>query len=322
MPKIAFLWPEAEFRSLGLPEPNNYDVHFGRAGIRFEAESACQNADYIISPSGAGNIDIALLDMAPQTKLVQLTGAGYDNVDQHECARRGIPIAYMPGLNAPSVAQTMLQMALRLRRPLTLLTKGGGEEWMSAREDNINGRELSGRVGVIGYGHIGRAVASLFLSVGLEVVCAKHGDHQTAKVVSLPMREVIATSDILVVALPATETTKGLLDASLLRLIKDGSIFLNCGRGGIVEEPVVAKLIETGQLAGAGFDVFQEEPIPTGHPLMHLVSEYPKRVLLTAHVAGQTMDSKRRNFSIALDNVERVAQGKKPLHQLRTPKSE
>tara|TARA_B100001146_G_C16122526_1_gene408659 strand:- start:598 stop:1008 length:411 start_codon:yes stop_codon:yes gene_type:complete len=136
------------------------------------------------------------------------------------------------------------------------------------------------------------------------------------------MREVIATSDILVVALPATETTKGLLDASLLRLIKDGSIFLNCGRGGIVEEPVVAKLIETGQLAGAGFDVFQEEPIPTGHPLMHLVSEYPKRVLLTAHVAGQTMDSKRRNFSIALDNVERVAQGKKPLHQLRTPKSE
>ena len=60
MPKIAFLWPEAEFRSLGLPEPKNYDVHFGRAGIRFEVESACQNADYIISPSGAGNIDVAL----------------------------------------------------------------------------------------------------------------------------------------------------------------------------------------------------------------------------------------------------------------------
>lgn len=319
MQKIAFLWPKSEFHPLGLRTPKNYDVSFGRAGLRDEAEKACKNADYIITPSGAGVIDSPLLDLAPKVKLIQLTGAGYDNVDRGECELRNIPVAHMPGLNAPSVAQTMLQMALRLRRPVTLLKSGGSNEWMNARHDNIHGYELSGRVGIIGYGHIGQAIARLFIGIGLDVIRAKYAEQGAHQVPALALEEVLRTSDILVVALPAKESTKNFLDACLLRKVKQDAIILNCGRGGTVDESAVANLIEIGQIAGAGFDVFEEEPIASDHPLLKLVYKHPNRVLLTAHISGQTIDSKRRNFSIALDNVERVAQGEQPLYQLAPP---
>ncbi|HIB19255.1 MAG: (S)-sulfolactate dehydrogenase [Alphaproteobacteria bacterium MarineAlpha9_Bin5] len=322
MPKIAFLWPEVEFRALGLTAPSGYTMNFGRAGVRAEAEAASINADYIISASGSGTVDAALLGLAPKTRLVQLTGAGYDNVDRHECARLSIPVAYMPGLNAPSVAQTVVQMAFRLRRPLTLLTRGGAEEWTAARANNITGHELNGRVGVIGFGHIGRAVASLFIGLGLEVVRAAHVKQADPFVHALSLKELISTSDIIVVALPATTKTKNLIDTSLLSLIKPGAILLNCGRGGIVDEAALSVLIETGRLAGAGFDVFEQEPLPKSHPFLSLPSECRHRVILTAHVAGQTTESKRRNFSIALDNVGRVARGEPPLYQLDPPASE
>ena len=91
---IAFLWPEEEFRATGLNNPPGYNIRFGRGGVREEAEAACNGANYILSASGSGLVDSKLLNLAPKARLVQLTGAGYDNVDRKECARRNIPVAY------------------------------------------------------------------------------------------------------------------------------------------------------------------------------------------------------------------------------------
>jgi len=85
---IAFLWPEEEFLATGLYNPPGYKIRLGPAGIREEAEATCTGADYILSPSGSGLIDLQLLNLVPQARLVQLTGASFDNVDRKECARR------------------------------------------------------------------------------------------------------------------------------------------------------------------------------------------------------------------------------------------
>ena len=99
--------------------------------------------------------------------------------------------------------------------------------------------------------------------------------------------------------------------------MKPTAILLNYGRGGTVNEEAVAAAINDDRLHGAGFDVFAEEPIPPTHPFLKLPAEKLGKVFLTAHVAGQTTDSKKRNFSIALSNVDRVASGERPLHELR-----
>ena len=316
---IAFLWPEDEFRATGLARPAGYAMRFGHSGDRAAAEAACAGADYIVYASGFGRVDKALLDLAPAARLVQLTGAGKDNVDRAECARRGIPVANMPGLNAPSVAQFVVQLAFRLARPLPTLAEGGAEAWAAARRANRGGHELGGRVGVIGYGNIGRHVARLFAGLGLEVARAARAGQDDPGVPALALDELLANSDIIAVCLPSTPDTQGLIDARRVGLIKPGAILINTGRGGIVDEAAVADALRDGRLAGIGFDVFATEPAPTGHPFFALPDAIRARVILTPHIAGQTLQSKTRNFQIALDNVARVARGEAPLHQIPSP---
>jgi phosphoglycerate dehydrogenase-like enzyme len=316
---IAFMWPEEEFRATGLARPDGYEMRFGHSGDRAAVEAGCAGADYIVFASGFGRVDKALLDLAPAARLVQLTGAGKDNVDRAECARRGIPVANMPGLNAPSVAQFVVQLAFRLARPLPVLAEGGAEAWTAARRANRAGHELGGRVGVIGYGNIGRHVARLFAGLGLEVARAAHAGQDDPVVPALALDDLLASSDIIAVCLPSTPGTQGLIDARRVGLIKRGAILINTGRGGIVDEAAVAEALRGGRLAGIGFDVFATEPVAAGHPFFALPDAIRARVILTPHIAGQTLQSKTRNFQIALDNVARVARGEAPLYQIPPP---
>ncbi len=318
--KVAFLWPEADFRATGLAPPPGYELYFGQAAVRAEAEAACAGAAFIITASGFGRVDTALLDLAPTTRLVQLTGAGFDNVDRAACAARGIPVAYLPGLNAPSVAQLIVQLAFRLRRPLPVLSTGGAAAWAAGRRANVAGQELEGQVGVVGFGNIGRDTARLFRGLGLEVVRAAHRDQQDDVVAAMDLDRLCETSDIVAVCLPLTAKTKGLIDARHIGLMKKDAILINAGRGGIVDEQAVADALSAGQLAGAGFDVFADEPLSAYHPFLSLSDAARGRVILTPHIGGQTRQSKTRNFRISLENVERVANGDPPLYELAPPR--
>jgi len=317
--KVAFLWPEEDFRATGLAVPDGYRLHFGRGAVREEAEAACDGADYIVLASGFGFLGAPLLARAPAARLVQLTGAGTDNVDHAECARRGIPVCNVPGLNAPSVAQLVVQVALRLRRPLATLEVGGKQEWFAARAANVVGEELSGTVGVVGYGSIGRNVARLFRGLGLDVVRAARAGQDDADVPALPLDELLQSVDIVVVALPLTDGTRGLLDRVRVASIKPGALLINVGRGGVVDDRAVAGALATGHLAGAAFDVFETEPLAPDHPFLALPDAVRRHLILTPHIGGQTIQSKTRNFGVALDNVQRVARGEEPIYRLPPP---
>ncbi len=312
---IAFVWAEQEFRSTGLAVPDGFSIRFGRANLRDEAEAAVADADYIVTGSGFGMVDKPLLDLAPNAQLVQLTGAGYDNVDHAECARRGIPVCHIPGLNAPSVAQLVVQLAFRLTRPLPILSTGGEAEWLAARKaHSATAHELARRVGVVGYGHIGKQVARLFAGLGLEVVRAERVGQDDSAVPALPLDELLATSDIISISLPARDDTRGLIDATRIALVKPGARLIHVGRGGVVDDQAVATALEEERLAGAAFDVFETEPLPRDHPFLHMSEAARARLLLTPHVGGQTLESKTRNFRVALENVVRVSRGEDPIY--------
>ena len=322
-PLIAFLWPEADFRATGLDVPDGFDIRFARGTVRAEAEAASRGADFLVAGAGFTAVDRALLDLAPGARLVQLTGAGTDNVDHGECARRAIPVCNVPGLNAPSVAQLVVQLALRCCRLLPLLTRGGAEEWNEARARHAaSGHELAGRVGVVGYGNIGRAVAALFSGLGLEVVRAARAGQDDAAVPALPLDELLAGADIVAVCLPARADTRGLIDAGRIARMKRGAVLIHVGRGGVVDDGAVAAALRDGRLAGAGFDVFETEPLAPDHPFLALPEAARARLVLTPHIGGQTLESKARNFAVALDNVARVARGEAPRFRVPPPAGE
>lgn len=312
---IAFVWAEQEFRSTGLAVPDGFSIRFGRANVRGEAEAAVTDADYIVTGSGFGLVDKPLLELAPNARIVQLTGAGYDNVDHAECARRGIPVCHIPGLNASSVAQLVVQLAFRLTRPLPMLSTGGEAEWLAARKTHSEtAHELGGRVGVVGYGHIGKQVARLFAGLGLDVVRAERAGQDDPNVPALPLEELMATSDIIAISLPARDDTRGLIGADLLARVKPGARLIHVGRGGVVDDQAVADALEENRLSQAAFDVFETEPLPPDHPFLRLSDAARGRLLLTPHVGGQTLESKTRNFRVALENVVRVSQGETPIY--------
>ncbi len=312
--QLAFLWPQEDFRATGLAVPAGFAIRFGRAAVAEEAAAACVGADYIVSGSGFGHIGKDILDSAPGVRLVQLTGAGYENVDHDSCAARAIPVCYCPGLNAPSVAQLVVQQTLKLLRPLTQLEHGGGEEWFAARQESVMGHELGGRVGIVGYGNIGRQTVRLFQGLGFDVVRAAHGGQQADAVPTLPFAELLASADFVVVCLPARPDTRGLIGADEVAQMKAGAVLVHVGRSGVVDDGAVAAALAQGRLGGAIFDVFETEPLPEDHPFLALPDEVRKRLLLTPHVGGQTRESKARNFRIALENVLRVEAGETPLY--------
>ena len=196
-----------------------------------------------------------------------------------------------------------------------MLSNGGEDEWLAARKFHAaTAHELGGRVGVVGYGHIGKQVARLFAGLGLEVVRAERAGQDDPEVPALPLDELMATSDIISISLPARDDTRGLIDAKRIARIKSGARLIHVGRGGVVDDQAVADALEENRLSAAAFDVFESEPLPRDHPFLRLSESARARLLLTPHVGGQTLESKTRNFKVALENVVRVANGETPIY--------
>lgn len=318
VPVVAFLWPKADVVGTGVTIPNGFEVRFANGADERAALSTARDCDYLILASGFGQADGRLLALAPQLKLVQLTGVGFNNVDRPACAKRGIAVAHIPGLNAVSVAQLALQFALRLRRPLTFVDAPGEQPWFAAKTANSGANELAGTAGIVGFGNVGRAVARLFSGVGMHVVRAARAG-QDDPVPALPLDTLLATADVVVLCLPANEETVALIDARRVALLKTTACLINVGRGGVVDEHAVARALANNLLAGAAFDVLTEEPAHDESPLFGRDQAFSDRLLVTPHVAGHTLQSKARNFALALENVQRVHRGEAPKHQLDAP---
>jgi (S)-sulfolactate dehydrogenase len=246
-------------------------------------------------------VTAAVLDAAPQLRVVGRLGVGLDNIDLDACAARGVKVCPATGANTIAVAEYVIAAALTLVRPVYAASAevaGGG--WPRGR---LVGGELSGRtMGLLGFGGIARAVAQRARAFGMRIAAfdphlgpADPAWNGTARL-SLP--DLLAQADVLSLHVPLTEETRNLLDGPALAAMKRGAVLINTARGGIIDEAALAEALRAGELGGAAIDVFETEPLPA----TTLWDGVPN-VILTPHIAGITRESNAAVSDVTARNV-------------------
>jgi phosphoglycerate dehydrogenase-like enzyme len=251
---------------------------------------------------------------APRLKLVQLLSAGYDHVDVEAARKAGVPVANNGGANATAVAEhTVMLMLAVLKRLVQFHNDVVAGRWRVAGPADARVYELAGKtVGVVGLGNIGRRVVRRL--AGFDVRVLYHDirrlteDEEDALGVRFALLpELLRAADVLSLHVPLDATTRGLIGARELALMKPGAILINTCRGPVVDEDALHDALVAGRLAGAGLDVLVDEPPPADHPLLRLPT-----VTLTPHSAGPTWENWAARFRNGFDNIQRVAAGRPP----------
>ena len=244
-------------------------------------------------------------------------GAGVDLIPVEEATRHGIVVAYVPGVNANTVAEYCVAQMLNLGRQLfridaTLRDQG----WDVARGLGEHARDLTGKTaGIIGVGNIGRRLAEILHGAfGMTVLgYQRHLDALPVHVQGVALPELFARSDYIALACPLTEETRGLVSRTLLAQMKPGACLVNVSRGAVIDEAALIDALRSERLGGAALDVFIEQPLPAGHPLWTLPN-----VLLTPHLAGGSMDSSRAVSVRAAEQALQILAGEPPQHFYNT----
>jgi phosphoglycerate dehydrogenase-like enzyme len=278
-----------------------------------ELEAALPEAQYMVCYPNV-RMEDAFYRSAPRLKLVQLLSAGYDAVDIEAARRARVPVANNGGANAISVAEHALMLMLTVSRKVVWQHAS-----VSAGRWRGNGPaprmyELHDKtLGIVGLGTIGKKVARLARAFGMRVqyydIKRLSEDEADALGVRFGLlRELLRTSDIVSLHVPLNDSTRGMIGAGEIALMKPTAILVNTSRGPVVDEPALTRALSAGKLFGAGLDVFDREPPPAGNPLLKL-----DNVVLTAHFAGPTWDNHVARFRNAFDNIQRMQRGEPPL---------
>jgi glyoxylate reductase len=259
-------------------------------------------------------IDAELLDAAgPQLKVVANVAVGYDNIDVPACTERGIVAANTPGVLTEATADIALGLILAATRRLgegeRLIRSGQAWKWGMFF---LLGSSLQGKtLGVVGMGGIGQATARRAKAFGMEIVYQSRSEIDPSIAAELGARrvelnELLAISDVVSLHCPYGPATHHLIGAKELASMKSSAYLVNTARGPIVDEAALASALRDGQIAGAGLDVFENEP--TVHPgLLEL-----ENVVLVPHLGSATVETRTAMAMLAADNALAVLSNERP----------
>jgi D-2-hydroxyacid dehydrogenase (NADP+) len=248
---------------------------------------------------------------APNLRWLHTFSAGTDHPIFGQYRDRGVRVTTSSGANAPPIARTVMLYLLGLSRGIrSLLRDQDAHTWNPQPFDDIDGKTI----GVVGMGPIAREIIRLSTAFGMSPIGMRRavlGDEpcETWTLDRLP--ELAASVDVLAVALPLTADTAGIVSAAVIDAMRPGAVFVNVGRGDLVDEPALIAALTTGRLGGAGLDVFSTEPLPADSPLWDLPN-----VIMTPHNSANTGSSGTAAAEIFLDNLGRYVAGE-PLRNER-----
>jgi D-3-phosphoglycerate dehydrogenase / 2-oxoglutarate reductase len=245
-----------------------------------------------------------LIDAAPNLKVIGRAGVGMDNIDVDYARSKGIAVFNTPGASSRSVAELafahIFSLARQLHRANRAMPSEGLSEFKALKKEYAKGILLSGkRLGVIGFGRIGREVARIGIGLGMQVYAVdpmvedavinfdlyETGDvFLGIKVRTTKMEKLISSSDIISVHVPLAGG-KAILGAAEIAQMKDGVLLINTSRGGVIDEQALLDGLNSGKIGGAGLDVFVNEPTPDPRLLTH------PNVSLTPHIGAETMEA-------------------------------
>ncbi|MFI6025907.1 phosphoglycerate dehydrogenase [Amycolatopsis magusensis] len=298
----AYLEPDGEVDRLLLAA--GFETVFAQRSPRLR--EVVSDVDAIVAGTDAFTAEV--IEAAPRLKVFGRCGAGYDNIDVEAATRRGIAVTHTPGANRRSVAEHVLALMLNCARhiPRNLASVAAGE-W-----EQCSGRELSGAtLGIVGLGSIGKTVARLAMALDMRVM-AYDPFLDTEFVADTgvevrPLDGVLAEADFLSLHLFLDDSTRRLIDARALALMKPGAYLINTSRGEVVDEDALADALADGHLGGAGLDVVEREPLPADSRLRRLGD-----VLVTAHIGAATAEARSRSSLMAARQVIELLQGRTP----------
>lgn len=274
-----------------------------RAAPRAQVLEMIADCTAVLS-QGELRVDAELLDSAPALRFVANAAMGIDNLDLAELRRRGIHASNTPAAFAESTADhtlgLMLDMTRRISESDRFVRTG---QWARGMEPlRWEGTLLGGKtLGIIGYGRIAKMVERRALAFDMEVIHTKSTPHDHPGY--RPLDTLLAEADIVVTLVPLTPETRQLINAERIAKMKKGAFFINVARGKVMDEAAVVAALQSGHLAGAAFDVFEEEPI-VNEALFAM-----DNVVLAPHIGGATKEQRRRGRLEASGEIARFLKG-------------
>jgi glyoxylate reductase len=253
-------------------------------------------------------IDEALLERAPKLRVIANCAVGVDNIDLGAATAAGIAVTNTPDVLTEATAEfafaLMLAAARRVGEGERLVRSGAWSGWAL---DQLLGTELHGKTaGIVGFGRIGQAFARRALGFGMRVIYADHHDVSAPDTRRVSLDEVFAEADVVTLHCPLTGETAKLVNAERLARMKPNAILVNTSRGGCVDEDALIDALTAGRIAGAGLDVYQNEPRIDvrllGCP----------RLVLAPHIGSATTETRTRMAQLCADGVIAVLSGRRP----------
>jgi phosphoglycerate dehydrogenase-like enzyme len=251
----------------------------------------------------------------PQLKVVARVGVGYDAVDVQAATENGVVVGTAPGTNQDSVSEHCFMLLLALTRNLIRQHNPIRDgNWPRAANLPVRGRTL----GLVGLGRIGKSMTKRALAFGMKVIAYEpFPDHtfvETHGVKLLSLDDLLREADFVSLHLPAMEGTFKLINAARLKLMKPTAFLINTARGAVVDEPALYEALRDKKIAGAGLDVFEEEPPRPDNPILKL-----DNVVMTAHTAGVDTQSRDDMARKAAECIAAISRGEWPAECVVNP---
>ena len=262
--------------------------------------------------------------LAPQLRWIHAHAAGIDHLlEQPIVQSEGVLLTNSSGIHATTVAEYVFMMMLAFgHRLLAMLSHQANADWPTEQKfRTFLPQQLQGStVGIVGYGNLGREIAHVAHTFGMEVLASKRDVRQPADPDSYTLPGVgdpegvyfhrlyppealismVRACDFVVLTVPLTESTRGMVDADVFGAMKPTAYLINVSRGGVVDEEALLQALQTGQIAGAAMDVFETEPLPADNPLWKLPS-----LIISPHVAGNSADYNEKSAQLFVENLKR-----------------
>jgi D-3-phosphoglycerate dehydrogenase len=243
-----------------------------------------------------------VLDAGTSLKSVVRAGVGLDNIDVGYAKEKGVKVLNTPSASTQSVAELTVAYLMALARNIPLMTasmKAGKWEKKSFLGSEVSGKKL----GLIGSGRIGQAVADRAIALGMTVIAYDPYVTQLPNITLMELNDLLNEADYISLHIPHTDETHNILDASAFAKMKDGVRIINCARGGTIDEEALYQAIQEGKVAGAALDVFAEEPLID--PKLFSLDQ----VIGSPHIGAGTAEAKERVGQVAAEKVIETLKG-------------
>ena len=282
-----------------LEEAGEIILYTDRPATEAEKIRRVADADVMINSRGIVKWPAEALRQLPKLKMVSTCSIGTDMFDLEVARECGIAICNQPGRTAPVVAEHTIGLIFALSKRAAYFTG----EIKAGRWPRLDSFYLQTKtLGIIGTGHIGVEVARLANAIGMNVIAWTYNpsDEKASQygLQYVELDELLRTADVISLHVSLTDDTRRMISTREFGLMKQDSLFINCGRGGLVDTDALIEALNSGRLGGAGIDVFDPEPVPAGHPLLEM-----EQVVLTPHCADMTPEGVDLLNEGAADNV-------------------